>query len=71
VRLRGRLVPSRLAARQSGGVVAEDPGEVESWKRVRVTPGVELHLCDDLPKLKPAELRRLLERLEVVLRRNI
>ena len=63
-----------MVARQSGGVVVEESGagEVEeTWKRVRVTPGVELHLRDDLPKLKPAELRRLMERLEVVLRRNI
>jgi len=61
-----------MVARQGGGSVVEESGEVEeAWKRVRVTPGVEMHLRDDLPKLKPAELRRLLERLEVVLRRNI
>jgi len=42
-----------MVARQSGGVVAEVPGEVEVWRRVRVTPGVELHLRGDLPKLKP------------------
>ena len=63
-----------MVARQGGGAVVEESGagEVEeTWRRVRVTPGVELHLRDDLPKLKPAELRRLMERLEVVLRRNI
>ena len=61
-----------MVVRQGGGAVVEESGEAEeTWKRVRVTPGVELHLRDDLPKLKPAELRRLLERLEVVLRRNI
>ena len=63
-----------MVARQGGGAVVEESGagEVEeTWRRVRVTPGVELHLRDDLPKLKPAERRRLLERLEVVLRRNI
>jgi hypothetical protein len=63
-----------MVARQSGGVVVEESGDgevEETWKRVRVTSGVELHLRDDLPKLKPAELRRLMERLEVVLRRNV
>ena len=67
-----------MVARQGGGAVVEESGAgemEETWKRVRVTPGVEIHLRDDLPKLKPAELRRLLERLlerlEVVLRRNI
>lgn len=48
-----------------------DPGEVESWRRVRVTPGVELHLRGDQSKLKPAELKWLLELLETALRKNL
>ena len=63
-----------MVARQGGGSVVEESGDgevEETWKRVRVTPGVEMHLRDDQPKLKPAERRRLMERLEVVLRRNI
>jgi hypothetical protein len=59
-----------MVARQSGGVSVEDPGEVEAWKRVRVTTGLELHLCDDLPKLKPAEVKKLLVLLEAALRKN-
>lgn len=43
-------------------------GPVEKWNRVRVMPGVELHLNTDLPRLKPADLRRLLELLEKALR---
>jgi hypothetical protein len=34
-----------------------------------VMPGVELHLNADLPRPKPAELRRLIELLEKALRR--
>ena len=48
-----------MVARQSGGVVAEDPGEVDIWRRIRVTPGVELHLCGDQPKLKPGDVVEL------------
>lgn len=44
-------------------------GPVERWNRVRVMPGVELHLNADLPRPKPAELRRLMELLEKALRR--
>ena len=49
----------------------DDPGEVETWRRVRVTTGVELHLREGLPKLKPAELKKLLVLLEAVLRKNL
>ena len=45
--------------------------EVESWKRIRVTPGVELHLRHDLPKPRPAELKKLLAHLETALRKNL
>jgi hypothetical protein len=59
-----------MVARQSGGVVAEDSGEVEAWRRIRVTTGIELHLCGDQPKLKPAEVKKLLVLLAAALRKN-
>jgi DNA-binding transcriptional MerR regulator len=43
----------------------------ETWRRVQVAPGIELHLRGDLPKPKPAELKKLVERLERALRRNL
>jgi hypothetical protein len=54
-----------IVARQGG---AE---EVESWKRIRVTAGVELHLRGDLPKPRPAELKKLLAHLGTALRKNL
>ena len=42
----------------------------ERWSRTLLAPGVELHLRDELPRLKPAERRRLTERLEEVLARR-
>ncbi len=47
------------------------PGLVESWARVIVAPGIELHLREDLPKPKPTALRELLARLETALRRHL
>ena len=47
------------------------PGMVETWRRVQVMPGVELHLSGDLPKPKPEELKQLLERVERALRRGV
>lgn len=52
----------------AGSAVAE---AAETWRRVGVVPGVELHLRDDLPKPKPRELKQLVERLEMALRRNL
>jgi len=43
-------------------------GVVETWRRVQVVPGVELLVRGDLPRLKQAELRQLLERVEIALR---
>ncbi len=43
----------------------------ETWKRIEVVPGVELHIHGGLPKPKPAELRHWLERIENALRRNL
>lgn len=50
---------------------APAPGLAVSWKRVGVAPGIELHLCEDLPKPKPAELKKLLALLETALRKNL
>jgi DNA-binding transcriptional MerR regulator len=46
-------------------------GTVETWRRVQVVPGVELHVRDDLPKLGAAELKELMARLEELLRRGL
>jgi len=43
-------------------------GTVETWRRVQVVPGVELHVRGDLPRLRQAEFRQLLERVEIALR---
>jgi hypothetical protein len=64
-----------VARMEGGGIGGETKGhglsvsQAERWNRVRVMPGVELHLNADLPRPKPAELRRLLELLEKALRR--
>ena len=44
---------------------------IETWKRVWVMPGVELHLRNDLPALGEAELKELLVSLETALRGNL
>jgi DNA-binding transcriptional MerR regulator len=58
-----------MVARAGGNSGGAD--SAETWRRVRVAPGVELHLRDDLPKPKPAELKKLVGRLERALRRNL
>jgi DNA-binding transcriptional MerR regulator len=45
-------------------------GMVETWRRVQLMPGVELHMRDDLPKLSVAELKELIARVETALRGN-
>jgi hypothetical protein len=62
-----------MVARHGVGEVASCRGAEaapEVWMRVPVAPGVELHLRDGFRKLKPAELRMLMERVEAALRRN-
>ncbi len=64
-----------MVARARGGGDEVDPsgsaaGPAGRWNRVRVAPGVELHLIADLPRFKPAELRRLSLLLEKALRRH-
>lgn len=58
-----------IVARQGGSTTQS--GSVESWKRVAVAPGIELHLHGDLSKPKPAELKQLLSLLETALRKNL
>jgi DNA-binding transcriptional MerR regulator len=60
-----------VARPQAAGTgAAMDPGLAESWKRIVVAPGIELHLRGDLPKPKPAELTQWLALLETALRKN-
>ena len=44
------------------------PAATETWKRVWVAPGVELHLRDGLKKLGAADLKNMLGALEKALR---
>jgi DNA-binding transcriptional MerR regulator len=68
--LRGVEVVARTS--EDGTAVGPpDPGPVETWRRVQVFAGVELHLRDDLPRPSAADLRGIMERLEVALRRGL
>jgi hypothetical protein len=42
--------PGSERATSQASARSADPGLAETWKRVRVAPGIELHLCGDLPK---------------------
>lgn len=42
----------------------------ETWNRVRIAPGVELQLNANLPRFKPAELKRLTELIGMTLRKH-
>ena len=46
------------------------PGTAETWGRVLLRPGVEVHFRHDLPPLGEAELTELMARLEAALREN-
>jgi hypothetical protein len=62
-----------VVARESEGRDVQEStasGKVETWRRVQLKPGVELHLHSDLPTLSEAELKELLARLETALRGN-
>ena len=62
-----------MVARDGAGEGSQEcgPDAVAIWKCVRVSPGVELHMSCDLPKPKPAALKKLLADLEAALRRNL
>ena len=62
-----------MVARDGAGEGNQEcgPDAVAIWKCVRVSPGVELHMSCDMPKPKPAALKKLLADLEAALRRNL
>ena len=60
------LLPElEVVAREAGAEPSSmtAPGEPEVWKRIRLAPGVDLHLRDGLPKLKPGEVKKVLSLL--------
>jgi len=59
-----------MVARDGGAGSGAMPGGAETWRRVQVAPGIELHLRDDRPKLKSAELKSVLAQVETGLRRR-
>jgi hypothetical protein len=70
-----RMLPGgvELVARARGGVnEVEPPGSetslAELWNRVRVAPGLELHMSTERPTYKPKEYRRVIEKLKKLLR---
>ena len=65
----GIEIVARQASKAGGSASA--PATGETWKRIGVVPGVELHLRGDLPKPKPAELKQLIALLETALRKNL
>lgn len=60
---------TRVAAGE--GVSVDASGVAETWKRVVVVSGVELHLRSDLPKPRPREMEELLGKLERALPKGI
>jgi hypothetical protein len=64
-----------ISARPVGGKAvltkAIEAGPFGIWKRIPVLTGIELHVRQDLPKPKPAELRRIIAALETALRKNL
>ena len=59
------MVARAIDGGEGSASVSEVP---ESWKRVVVRPGIELHLREDLPSPRPEELKELLAALETTLR---
>ncbi len=67
--LGGIEMVARAGEGESGSAVASlAPGTVETWRRVQVVPGVELHFRDGLTKLRAADLKSSLAALEKALR---
>lgn len=64
----GIEIVAKPGSMASGTQTAPDAAEV--WKRICVSPGIELHLHCDLRKPKPAELKQILTLLETALRKN-
>ena len=63
--LGGIEMVARAGEDESGSAAS---GMVETWRRVQVMHGVELHLRDDLKKLGAADLKNLLAAIEKALR---
>ncbi|MGB6220927.1 hypothetical protein [Haloferula sp.] len=62
---------------RSEGTKAHDPVTATAafdterrWVRTLLAPGLEVHIRDDLPRLKPAELRQVLVKLKAELSRH-
>jgi DNA-binding transcriptional MerR regulator len=47
------------------------PKSAQTWKRVELAPGIELHLRDDLPRPSPGQLKKIIVRFEWALRREV
>ena len=64
-----------ISARQDGGEVVStwwaDTGIFAVWKRIPVMTGIELHVSQDLPKPRPAQLRKIIAELETALRKAL
>ena len=60
-----------MVARSEGRSGGASRSPAEKWRRVQVSPGVELHLLEDLAKPKPGELKDLLGRFETALRQSL
>lgn len=43
---------------------------IEIWNRVRLAPGLELHISSEMPRLKLEDSRRLIARLKEIFRRQ-
>ena len=56
---------------KSSGASDTSTPSAETWKRIGVVPGVEIHLRGDLPKPKRADLKKWLSLLETALRKNL
>ena len=66
--LRGGIEMVGRGGEDRNGQESPASGMVETWRRVQVVPGVELHLRDGLKKLRAADLKNLLAALEKALR---
>ena len=54
-----------------GPPVPPIPETVETWKRLQVEPGVELHLRHDASRLRSKNLENLMAKLEELLRKRL
>ena len=62
-----------IVARQEGtdGESSTASHSAETWKRIGVVPGIELHLRNDMAKPKAAVLEHILALMETALRKNL